>query len=182
MRLYNAIKGIFYEINENWYSTNYIEPSSTLVEYLNEYQNFKLTVTDETIDELSNFEDDFISLKNSCCSGSSSSISFENCTTQYTSYLIDSKKEIVYSEEELYEYKTEGDISINNSIKYNGCYFYFINNTIFIFNQSHKILDIFLVDNILTLRNPQIMINIYSLYQFQLILIILISQFSLFSL
>lgn len=57
MRLYNAIKGIFYEINENWYSTNYIEPSSTLVEYLNEYQNFKLTVTDETIDELSNFED-----------------------------------------------------------------------------------------------------------------------------
>ena len=49
---------------DNWYSLNYIEPSSSLVEYLNKFQNCKLIENDETIDELTAFEDDFISLKN----------------------------------------------------------------------------------------------------------------------
>ena len=137
---------------DNWYSVNYIEPSSSLVEYLNKFQNFKLTEIDETIDELTAFEDDYISLKNSCCNESSSSLSYENCTTQYTSYLIDSKKEIAYSEEELNEFKTEGDVTVNNVIKYNQCVLYFINNTLFLFDMSNNcLLDIFLIENILNI-------------------------------
>ena len=135
---------------DNWYSLNYIEPSSSLVEYLNKFQNFKLAENDETIDELTAFEDDFISLKNSCCS-ESSSVSFENCTTQYTSYLIDSKKESAFSEEEFYEFKTEGDVTVNNAIMYNQCVLYFINNTMFIFDMSNCLLDIFLIENILNI-------------------------------
>ncbi len=137
---------------DNWYSVNYIEPSSSLVEYLNKFQNFKLTEIDETVDELTAFEDDFISLKNSCCNESSSSLLYENCTTQYTSYLIDSKKEIAYSEEELNEFKTEGDVTVNNVIKYNQCVLYFIHNTLFLFDMSNNcLLDIFLIENILNI-------------------------------